>query len=98
MFKRRWFVALAGLLLMLPAARAVDLTPIERTWLEAALPVLSFARQQALPLDIIVQPQPTPGQTPLGMTDLPYRVFPSVDAARLWIEANPGHMSRPRQR
>lgn len=67
MFKRRWFAALAGLLLVLPPARAVDLSPIERTWLEAALPVLVFARQQALPLDIIVQPQPTPGETPLGM-------------------------------
>ena len=34
----------------------------------------------------------------LGMTDLPYRVFPSGDAARLWIQANPGHTSRPRLR
>jgi hypothetical protein len=45
----------------------VDLTAIERTWLEAAAPVLSYARAQRLPLDIIVQPQPTPGETPLGM-------------------------------
>ena len=67
MFKRRFFAALAGLLLMLPPARAVDLSAVERSWLEAALPVLTFARQQALPLDIIVQPQPTPGETPLGM-------------------------------
>ena len=48
-------------------ALATELTPMERAWLEAALPVLSFAQEQALPLDIIVQPQPTPGETPLGM-------------------------------
>jgi len=55
-------LALAGL-----RAQAVDLTATERQWLEAAAPVLLFARSQALPLDIIVQPQPAPGETPLGM-------------------------------
>jgi hypothetical protein len=50
-----------------PAGAAVDLTPAERAWLEAARPVLAYARQQGLPLDIIVQPQPTPGETPVGM-------------------------------
>ena len=49
------------------AAQAVELTATERAWLEAALPVLQFARAEGLPLDIIVQPQPTPGETPLGM-------------------------------
>lgn len=67
MFVRRCCSAAVGLLFLLPPARAVDLTATERSWLEAARPVLSFARQQALPLDIIVQPQPTPGQTPMGM-------------------------------
>jgi hypothetical protein len=60
-------MALVGVLFALPSAQAVDLIAIERTWLEAAMPVLAFAREQALPLDIIVQPQPTPGETPLGM-------------------------------
>lgn len=55
------------LLLACGAACAVQLTPTERAWLEAALPVLRFAHDQALPLDIIVQPQATPGETPLGM-------------------------------
>lgn len=59
--------ALAAGLLAGTAAQAVELTAIERTWLEAAQPVVVFARQQALPLDIVVQPQPTPGETPLGM-------------------------------
>ena len=60
----------AGVALLLLASApsgAVDLTPTERNWLDAALPVLTFARQQALPLDIIVQPQPAPGETPMGM-------------------------------
>lgn len=48
-------------------ASAVDLMPIERTWLDVAVPVLRFAREQALPLDIIVQPQAAPGETPMGM-------------------------------
>jgi len=49
------------------AARAAELSATEQTWLRAAAPVLAFARAQALPLDIIVQPQPTPGETPMGM-------------------------------
>ena len=49
------------------AAHAVDLTATERAWLEAAAPVLRFARAEGLPLDIIVQPQAAPGETPLGM-------------------------------
>jgi hypothetical protein len=50
-----------------PPVFAADLTATERAWLDAAMPVLSFAQEQAMPLDIIVQPQPTPGETPLGM-------------------------------
>lgn len=60
-------VAAATMLVAGALAHAVELTPTERTWLGAALPVLQFARAQALPLDIIVQPQATPGETPLGM-------------------------------
>jgi hypothetical protein len=62
-----WGGLLAGASIFSPAAAAVDLTATERTWLEAAIPVLSFARVQRLPLDIIVQPQPTPGESPMGM-------------------------------
>jgi hypothetical protein len=56
-----------GALAFGPAGAAVDLTPTELTWLEAAVPVLGYARELQLPLDIIVQPQPTPGETPLGL-------------------------------
>jgi hypothetical protein len=34
----------------------------------------------------------------LGMTDLPYRIFSSVDAARQWIASNRARHSRPRLR
>ena len=67
---RQWagaVVAMLALVLLPPTARAVVLTPTERQWLEAAVPVLLFARAQALPLDILVQEQPTPGETPMGM-------------------------------
>ncbi len=67
MFKRWWMVAGATLLLAHAAAPAADLTPIEVQWLRAVMPVLRWARTQALPVDIIVQPQPTPGETPLGL-------------------------------
>lgn len=69
MSKRFLFVTLAAAaLLASPATQAaVELTSTERTWLEAAVPVLVFARAQALPLDIVVQPQDAPGETPMGM-------------------------------
>jgi Zn-dependent protease with chaperone function len=58
----------AVLLALLPVcAQAVALTPTELTWLETALPVLSFGRAQGLPLDILIRPQAEPGDTPLGM-------------------------------
>ena len=71
-WRGRMWLGLSGLYGLLAgmatdAAHAVDLTATERAWLEAALPVLQFARREGLPLDIIVQPQPTPGETPLGM-------------------------------
>jgi hypothetical protein len=49
------------------AARSADLNPTELTWLRAAAPVLAWARAQQLPINVVVQPQDTPGQTPMGM-------------------------------
>jgi hypothetical protein len=57
----------AAALLAPPAHASVDLTPTEQAWLTAAIPVLAYARDQQLPLDIVVRPQATPGDTPLGM-------------------------------
>lgn len=62
-----WVGGLVAWLMASSSAFAVDLTPTERAWLEGALPVLQFARAEGLPLDVIVQPQSTPGETPLGM-------------------------------
>jgi hypothetical protein len=67
MIRRLWVGALVGVVMFGPAKGAVDLTDTERTWLEAALPVLAYAREQQLPLDIIVQQQLTPGEPALGM-------------------------------
>jgi hypothetical protein len=49
------------------AAEAADLTALEARWLTAAVPVLSYARQLNLPIDIIVQPQAKAGDVPLAM-------------------------------
>jgi hypothetical protein len=66
---KHWGMALGLVLAAAPvvAGLAVELTATERQWLQAAVPVLQYARSQALPLDIVVQPQPTPGETPMGM-------------------------------
>ena len=45
-----------------PFARAADLTPTETRWLHGIWPVVTYAKQIALPLDIIVQPQDAPAQ------------------------------------
>lgn len=63
---RRWSCLLLGWILAVPAL-AVELSATERSWLEAAVPVLRYAQEQRLPLDIVVQPQNTAGETPLGM-------------------------------
>ena len=46
---------------------AAELTALEQRWLKGIAPVVAFARQAKFPLTIVVQPQPTPGLTPLGM-------------------------------
>lgn len=46
---------------------APDVTALEDRWIEAAWPVVTYARQQQLPLDIVVQPQDAYGQPPMAM-------------------------------
>lgn len=46
---------------------AADLTATEQRWLQGAWPVITYAKQIQLPLDIVVQPQPTPGNAPLAL-------------------------------
>lgn len=49
------------------AAAQASLTGTEMRWLRAAAPVLSYARELALPVDIIVQPQAGPNDVPFAM-------------------------------
>lgn len=56
------------LALLWPAlAPAAQLTDVETRWLSAGAPVLAYARQLQLPIDIIVQPQAKSGDVPLAM-------------------------------
>ena len=48
-------------------AVAADLTPTELRWLQGATPVVAFANEQKIPLDIVVQPQDAPGAAPLAL-------------------------------
>lgn len=65
------------------------LTERESRWLAAVTPVVKFAREQLLPVDVMVQPQNAPGEAPLAMVFLngrcklvmSLRGNPSADAA-----------------
>src|SRR5262245_43399945 len=43
------------------------LTEREGRWVEAMAPVLAYARGQGLPLDVVVQPEDSPGLAPVAM-------------------------------
>ncbi|HEY2559310.1 MAG TPA: hypothetical protein VGI48_06340 [Caldimonas sp.] len=58
---------LLGALLLSTAARAAELTALETRWLEGIWPVIRFARETRLPLDVIVQPQDAPDAAPLAL-------------------------------
>lgn len=84
----------AAALLAAPALRAADLTATETRWLQGIWPVVQHARESRLALDIVVQPQPTPGLPPLALafTDgrcklvLSMRGNPEAEAALARIE------------
>ena len=48
-------------------AAAADLSPTELRWLRGSWPVVAYAKAAGMPLDIVVQPQPTPGLAPLAL-------------------------------
>ena len=65
---RRTTVALGFVVAALTSPlRAGGLAEHERRWLDAAAPVLAEARAQRLPLDVVVQPQPNAGESPVAM-------------------------------
>ncbi len=49
------------------SAVAADLTATEVRWLRGAAPVVAFAKHNRMPLDVVVQPQDTPGAAPLSL-------------------------------
>lgn len=63
----KFIAGLAGAVLGTSACLASELTALESRWLQGAWPVVAFAKAAGMPLDITVQPQPTPGLTPLAM-------------------------------
>jgi hypothetical protein len=65
--RRAWKVVCLMAMLWVCAVRAADLSATEQRWLQGIQPVLAYARAAGLPLDIVVQPQPTPGNAPLAL-------------------------------
>ena len=59
--------ALLGALLAAWPVRAAELTAIETRWLEGIWPVVRYAKETKLPLDVIVQPQDAPDAAPLAL-------------------------------
>jgi hypothetical protein len=64
----RWCIAAITACLTWPAiAPAAELTDTEQRWLRGAWPVVTWAKAERLPLDIVVQPQPAPDAAPLAL-------------------------------
>ncbi len=61
------FLATALLAVAANAANAAQLTSTETRWLNAAAPVLAYAKTLQLPIDIIVQPKAGPNDVPFAM-------------------------------
>lgn len=56
-----------ALILSSTLAGAAELTPLETRWLQAAAPVLAYAKRLQLPLDVIVQPQARSSDVAMAM-------------------------------
>ena len=46
---------------------AAELTATEVRWLQGAAPVVAYAKESGIPLDVVVQPQAAPGAAPLAL-------------------------------
>lgn len=66
MWKTLALAAAAALSFAAPAG-ASGLTELEERWLRLSWPAVTYAKAQGLPLDIVVQPQPSAGLAPLAM-------------------------------
>jgi hypothetical protein len=65
--RRAWKVACLMAPWWASAGHSAELSATEQRWLQGIQPVLAYARAAGLPLDIVVQPQPTPGNAPLAL-------------------------------
>ncbi len=65
--KQIWLALAAGFLLATNSHATDDLNAVERKWLDAATPVLDFARDQGLPIDVVVVHDRNAGDVPLSM-------------------------------
>ena len=61
------FSGFVAIVLASGSCLAAELTDIETRWLKGSWPVVAFAKRAGMPLDIVVQPQPTPGAAPLAL-------------------------------
>ena len=61
-----YLAAFLAALLAACACRA-ELTGTEQRWLKGVWPVVAYAEASGMALDIVVQPQPTPGAAPLAL-------------------------------
>lgn len=66
-------LAAALLFAMAGSVLANELTPLEQRYLRGMAPVLAFARQQALALDVVVQPQAADGLPPVALAHVAER-------------------------
>ncbi|WP_343631218.1 hypothetical protein [Roseateles sp.] len=58
---------LIALTVLIPTAMAAGLTPLEQRWIAGMTPVLQQAKADAVPLDVVVQPQDAPDAAPLAL-------------------------------
>ncbi|MEP7297676.1 MAG: hypothetical protein ABI702_15950 [Burkholderiales bacterium] len=61
-----YWMILTLMLCARPSA-AADLTDVEMRWLRGIWPVVVYAKDSGLPLDLVVQPQPAAGEAPFAL-------------------------------
>jgi hypothetical protein len=64
------FSGFVAIVLASGSCLAAELSDTETRWLKGSWPVIAFAKKAGMPLDIVVQPQPTPGAAPLALAFL----------------------------
>ena len=64
---RKVLSGFVALVLASASCLAADLTATEMRWLRGSWPVVAYARDSGMPLDVVVQPQLAPGVAPLAL-------------------------------